>query len=64
VLIRQYLERDFGKNPFSDVKKEDLKTLALEVETKTAIEQGLVTGIITPLDTASIALQDSRKSVL
>jgi len=56
VLIRQYLERDFGKNPFSDIKKEDLKTLALEVETKTAIEQGSVTGIITPLDTASIAL--------
>ena len=26
------------------------------VETKTAIEQGLVTGIITPLDTVSIAL--------
>jgi len=38
VLIRQYLERDFEKNPFSDVKKEDLKTLALEAETKTAIE--------------------------
>jgi len=50
------LERDFRKNPFSDIKKEDLKTLALEVKTKTAIEQGLVTGIITPLDTASIAL--------
>ena len=29
---------------------------AIEVETKTMIEQGLVTGIITPLDTASIAL--------
>jgi len=56
VLIRQYLERDFGKNPFSDIKKEDLKILALEVETKTATEQGLVIGIITPLDTASIAL--------
>jgi len=28
----------------------------IKVETKTAIEQGLVTGIITPLDTASIAL--------
>jgi len=56
VLIRQYLERDFGKNLFSDIKKEDLKILALEAETETAIEQGLVTGIITPLDTASIAL--------
>jgi len=56
VLIRQYLERDFRKNPFSNIKKEDLKTLALKVETKTAIEQGLVTGIMTPLDTASIAL--------
>jgi len=29
---------------------------AIEVETKTAIEQDLVIGIITPLDTASIAL--------
>jgi len=56
VSARQYLERDFRKNPFSDIKKEDLKTLALKVETKTAIKQGLVTGIITPLDTASIAL--------
>jgi len=36
VLIRQYLERDFRKNPFSDIKKEDLKTLALEVKTETA----------------------------
>jgi len=50
------LERDFRKNPFSDIKKEDLKTLVLEVETKTAIKQGLVTGIIILLDTASIAL--------
>jgi len=64
VSVRQYLERDFGKNLFSDIKKEDLKILALEAETKTATEQGLVTGIITPLDTASIALQDGRKSVL
>jgi len=38
VSIRQYLERDFRKNPFSDIKKEDLKVLALKVETKTAIE--------------------------
>jgi len=38
VLIRQYLERDFGKNLFSDIKKEDLKILVLEVETETAIE--------------------------
>ena len=29
---------------------------AIEVETKTAIEQGLVTGIITLLDMASITL--------
>ena len=28
----------------------------LEVETKTTIERGLVMGIITPLDTASITL--------
>jgi len=50
------LERDFKENPFSDIKKEDLKILVLEVETKTAIEQGLIMGIIIPLDTASIAL--------
>jgi len=56
MLVRQYLERDFKENPFSDIKKEDLKTLVLKVETKTAIGQGLVTGIITPLDTAFIAL--------
>jgi len=29
---------------------------AIEVETKTTIERGLVMGIITPLDTASITL--------
>jgi len=56
VLIRQYLERDFRKNPFRNIKKEDLKTLALKVKTKTAIEQGLVTGIIILLDTVSITL--------
>ena len=28
----------------------------IEVETETSTEQGLVTGIITPLDTTSIAL--------
>jgi len=56
MLVRQHLERDFKENLFSDVKKEDLKILVLEVETKTAIEQGLVIGIITSLDTASIAL--------
>jgi len=56
MSVRQYLERDFKENPFSDVKKEDLKTLVLEVETKTTIKQGLVTGIIIPLDIASIAL--------
>jgi len=37
MLIRQYLERDFKENLFSDVKKEDFKILALKVETKTAI---------------------------
>jgi len=34
----------------------NLKDVIIEVETKTAIEQGLVMGIITPLNTASIAL--------
>jgi len=38
VLARQYLERDFKENLFSDVKKENLKTLVLKVETETAIE--------------------------
>jgi len=56
MLVRQYLKRDFKRNLFSDIKKEDLKILALEVETKTAIEQGLITGIITLLDIVSITL--------
>ena len=56
MLVRQYLERDFKENLFSNVKKEDLKILVLEVETKIAIEQGSVIGIITSLDTASITL--------
>ena len=34
----------------------DLREVKIEVETKTIIEQGLVTGIITPLDMASITL--------
>ena len=38
MLVKQYLERDFRENPFSDIKKEDLKILVLEVETKTTIE--------------------------
>ena len=33
----------------------------LEVETKTTIEQDLVIGVITPLDTMSIALRDGRR---
>ena len=56
MLVRQYLERDFKENLFSDIKKEDFKILVLEVETKTTIEQGLVMGIIIPLDITSIAL--------
>jgi len=36
---------------------------AIEVETKTTIERGLVAGIITPLDTASIALQNGRSNI-
>jgi len=42
----------------------NLNDAIIEVETETAIEQGLVTGIITPLDIVSIALQDGRKSIL
>jgi len=38
VLARQYLKRDFKENLFSNIKKKDLKTLALKAETKTAIE--------------------------
>jgi len=34
----------------------NLKKVTLEVKTKTATKQGSVTGIITPLDMASIAL--------
>ena len=34
----------------------NLKEVKIEAETKTIIEQGLVTGIIIPLDTTSIAL--------
>jgi len=36
---------------------------AIEAETETTIERGLVMGIITPLDTTSIALQDSRSNI-
>jgi len=35
----------------------------IEAETKTTIERGLVTGIITPLDTASITSRDRRSNV-
>ena len=55
MLVRQYLERDFMENPFSDIKAEDLEILALEVETKTTTEGGLVI-VITPLNIISIAL--------
>jgi len=34
----------------------DLREVKIKIETKTIIEQGLITGIITPLDTISIAL--------
>jgi len=34
----------------------NLREVILEVETKTAIEQGLIIGIITPLDTVFIAI--------
>jgi len=36
---------------------------AIEVETKTTTERGLVMGIIIPLETASIALQDRRSNI-
>ena len=36
---------------------------ATEVEIKTSIEQGLITDIITLLDTTSIALQDERSNI-
>ena len=55
MSVRQYLERDFIENPFSDIKAEDLKTLASKAETKTAIEEGLVM-VITLLNIISIAL--------
>ena len=34
----------------------NLNNVTIEVETKTTIEQGLVTGIMTPLDTVFITL--------
>ena len=34
----------------------DLREVEIEAETKTTTERGLVAGIITPLDTESIAL--------
>ena len=55
MSVRQYLERDFIENPFSDIKAKDLEILALEVETKTITEHRLVI-VITPLDIISIAL--------
>ena len=55
MLVRQYLERDFIENPFSDIKVDNLEILALEAETKTAIKKGLVIVIIL-LDIMSIAL--------
>ena len=35
----------------------------IEAETETITEQGLVTGIVIPLNTISIALQDNRSNV-
>ena len=55
MLARQYLERDFIENLFSDIKVEDLEILALKAGTKTAIEEGLVM-VITPLNIMSITL--------
>ena len=55
MLVRQYLERDFKENPFSDIKADDLEILVLEAETKTAIKEGLVMVIIL-LGIMSIAL--------
>ena len=55
MLVRQYLKRDFIENLFSNIKAEDLEILVLEVETKTAIEEGLVI-VMTLLNTISIAL--------
>ena len=39
----------------------DLREVILEVETKTAIKQGLVIGVITLLDIIFIALRDVRE---
>ena len=44
-------------------KHADLKEVKTEAEIKTIIAQGLVTGIITLLDMASITLQDGRSNV-
>ena len=55
MLVRQYLERDFIENLFSDIKVEDLEILVLEVKTKTATKEGLVI-VKTLLNTMFIAL--------
>jgi len=41
----------------------DLREVKIKVETKTTTEHGLVTGVITPLNTISITLQNNRSNV-
>ena len=55
MSVRQYLERDFKENPFSNVKAEDPEILLLKVETKTTTGEGLVM-VMTLLDIMSITL--------
>jgi len=54
-------------NSDKDEKEANWKHLdlnnATEAETETITKRGLVTDIITPLDTISIALQDNRSNV-
>ena len=51
-----------NEDPFSNNKVEDLKdTQQLEAETETITDDYLATGIVTPLDTISIALRDGRR---
>ena len=55
IIELKYLLINSDKKKIANKGRVNLKYV-IEVESKTAIEQGLVTGVITPLDTAFIAL--------
>jgi hypothetical protein len=56
------LEEGLNEDLFSNDKAEDLKdTQQSEAETETITDDYSATGIVTPLDTMSIALRDGRR---